>query len=126
MENPQGTGVTNPAYFSELTAQINGIQGTGACAAIQSLVTKAMASIQAAVTAIKDQLTALLPQIAVPTDLGSAISWIKSVQAPFLKAYDDATAQLTQILSSVSALVTAIENAAGRLIGCSISIPTIS
>jgi hypothetical protein len=123
---PQGTGVTNPAYFSELTAQINGIQGGGACAAIQEIVTQAMKSIQGVVDAIKQKIEALLPLTSVPSDLGSVISWIKGMQAPFLKAYEDATAELAQVLSSVAALVTAIGEAAARLVGCSITIPTVA
>ncbi len=122
---PQASGVSNPTYFSDLTAEINGIQGTGACAAIQSLVTKAMASIQAEVSAIKSKLESLLPLTTVPSDLGSVIAWIKGAQAPFLKAYEDATAQLSAVLSSIGALVTAIGNAAARLVGCSITIPSI-
>jgi hypothetical protein len=122
---PQGTGVTNPAYFSALTAEINGIQGTGACEAIQALVTRAMASIQAEVTSIKAKINALLPQTAVPSDLGSVISWIKSFQAPIIAEYEAALAALNAVLSSITALVTAIGAAAARLTSCSITVPTI-
>jgi hypothetical protein len=122
---PQGTGVTNPAYFAALTAQINAIQGTDACDRVQALVNQAFASLQAQVTAVKHLIDALLPQTTVPTDLGSVIAWIKSFQAPILKAYNDAIAQLAAVEAAIAALATAIASAASRLLSCTITIPTI-
>ena len=122
---PQGTGVTNPAYFADLTAQINAIEGTDACAQVQALVDTAFASLQAQITAIKHLIDSLLPQTTVPSDLGSVIAWIKSFQAPILKAYNDAIAQLEAVQASIAALATAIANAAARLTSCTITIPTI-
>lgn len=117
---------TNPAYFASLTAQINALQGTGACAALQSIVNQVTASLQAEVTAIKVQISGLATMITPPTDLGSCISWITAAQAPIIQAYEKALAQLTAFLASVAALVAAMQAAAARMTSCTITVPSIS
>jgi hypothetical protein len=116
---------TNPVYFANLTAEINGIQGTGACEAMQTLVNKAMAVLQQAVTAIRAKIASLSGLTTTPTDLGSCIAWITDAKTFFVKEFNDATAQLNDVMNSITALVLAIGAAAARLTSCSITVPAV-
>lgn len=122
----QGNSPVNQQYFTSLTAQINNLNDASACAEIQKIVNQAAASIQAELASVKAQIDALLPFTKIPTDLGSVISWITNLATPSIKAYATYTAQLSSILSSASALESAIANAASRLTSCSINIPPMT
>jgi hypothetical protein len=119
---PQGTALVNTAYFTQLTADINAVNG---CADLQLLVNLAMATLQAEITAIEAQIASLLPLITMPTDLGSVISWITNFATPLIKPYANYIAQLEQTLAAITALVAAIEKAAARLVNCHITVPGI-
>jgi hypothetical protein len=124
---PEGSGPVNPTYFTELTAQINAIQGTGACAELQSVVNAAAASIQAELTAIRAQITALTPIITLPSaNPGSILTWITNFTAPYVAALAKFEAQLADVLASIAALESAIVGAAERLLTCTISIPPMT
>jgi phage-related minor tail protein len=124
---PQGQSLIDTSYFTSLTAQINGIQGTGACAVLQEVVNDAAASINAGLAAIRAQITALLPATQLPTaSLGSIVTWIENFAEPLIKAYNNLIATEAAILSAVASLVAAITAAAARLVSCSITIPTIA
>jgi hypothetical protein len=119
---PARSGPLNPAYFADLTAQINSID---VCADLQAIVNIIMADIQAAIASIEAQIAALIPIIVIPTDLGEVISWIGSFIAPLIIAYETYVAQLAAMLAQVAALVSAIENAAARLVNCAVTIAKI-
>jgi len=124
---PAGTAATNPAYFSELTAQINAIQGTGACAEIQRVVNLAFASIQAELTSIRNEIAKLVPIVAIPSaSPGAIVTWITNFVAPYEAALVAFNAQVSAIISGVAALAAAIGAAAARLVGCTITIPTVA
>jgi hypothetical protein len=121
---PQGTGVVNANYITNLTAEINAIQGFGACAEIQTIVNAAAASIQAELAGIRKEIAALLPILTIPAaNPGAIVAWITAFVAPQLKAYNTYATQLTTLLAEVGALESAIANAASRLTSCSITIP---
>ena len=120
---PQGTALVNTQFFADLTAQVNAIE---ICADLQAVVTAAMASIQAQVTAIQQQIVALLPLTTIPHDLPSVITWISNLAGPYVIAHDNYIAQLAQVLAAIGSLVTAIENAASRMTSCSITIPAVA
>ena len=156
----QGIAVVNTGFFDEVAAHINGIAaqasqefkliettfGDAAAqieavtakvaeieAELQGVVTRAMASIQAEVSAIEAQAAALLPLITMPHDLGSVISWITNFATPMIKPYLNYTAQLSQTLAAIASLQSAIRNAVvsinfaipGLSVSVSISLPTI-
>lgn len=119
---PQGTALVNTAYFNSLTAQINAID---TCAALQAVVNTVMATLQAEIAAIEEQIASLLPLITLPTDLGSVIAWITKLAGPYIAAYENYIAQLAATVAAITALATAIENAASRLTHCTITIPPL-
>jgi len=120
---PQGTAPVNDDYFDKLTAQINSID---LCADLQALVDKVMASLQAEVSAIEEEIAAILPLLTIPTDLGSVITWITNFIAPMQAAYTKFVAQLAAMTAKITALVSAIAAAASRITNCSISVTPIT
>ena len=127
MSNPQGSSVVNASYITNLTNQINAIKGVNACAELQTLANEAMSDIESQLTAIRAQIASLAPIIQIPgASLGGIITWITSFVDPLIKATATYEAQLTEILSAVAGLTTAIENAAGRLVTCSVTIPPVT
>ena len=119
---PQGSSLVNAAYFEQLTADVNAIDG---CAALQAIVNAAMATLQAEVTAIETQIASLLPLITLPTNLGQVITWIANFATPLIKPYLNYIQQLEQTLAAIAQLTQAIEAAAKRLEHCSITVPAI-
>ena len=120
---PQGTALVNAAYFNSLADQINAINE---CAVLQEVVNEVFASLQAEVTAIEDQIAALLPLITIPHTLDEVITWITNFIAPQARAYANYATQVTQLIAAIANLTTAIENAAARIGSCSITVPTIT
>ena len=120
---PQGAALVNAAYFSNLTAEVNGIQ---TCAELQAFADLVMADFQAQITAIEAQIALLAPIIVIPTDLPSVITWITNFIAPQLRAYTAYAEQVTQTLSAIATLAAAIEAAAARIASCSVTVPTIT
>ena len=123
---PEGTAIVNTGYITQLTARVNAISGTGACAELQSAVNAGAASIQADLTAIRTQIAALSPLITPPTSLGAVIAWIGHFSNPLIAASNTYIAQLTAVLAAVTDLETAIANAAARLTSCTITIPPMT
>jgi hypothetical protein len=124
---PQGHSLVDTTYFTNLTNQINGIQGTGACAELQAVVNEVAASIEAELTAIRAQINALLPAITLPSaNLGSIVGWITNFAQPLITAYNNLVATEAAVLAAVANLETAIANAAARLTSCSITIPPMT
>jgi hypothetical protein len=124
---PQGTSLIDTSYFTNLTAQVNAIQGGNSCSDLQDMVTKAAASIEAELAAIRAQIAALLPVTTGPSaSLGSIVAWINSFIAPLQVAYANFIATEAAILSAVSSLESAIVAAAGRMTSCSITIPPMT
>lgn len=125
--NPQGSSLIDTSYFDSLTNQINAIQGTGACAELQSVVNDAAASVEATLAAIRAQMAALLPATTLPgASLGSIVTWITNFAAPLITAYNNLIATEAAVLAAVAKLETAIASAAARLTSCSITIPPIT
>lgn len=120
---PQGTAPVNADYFDKLTTQINSID---LCADLQALVNGVMASLQAEISAIEEEIAAILPLLTIPTDLGSVITWITNFIAPMQAAYTKFVAQLAAMLAKITALTDAIASAASRITSCSITIPPIT
>jgi hypothetical protein len=120
------------AYFTALTNKVNAIAANinadeaAICAEIQSFENEVMAELQTMITAMRAQMAALLPMTTAPTDLGSCISWITRAMAPYVAAYEQATADVTAVLSAVSSLESAITNAAGKLTACTITPTPVS
>lgn len=123
---PQGTSLIDTSYFDNLTAQVNAIQGGNACAELQKIINDAGASIEAELTAIRDQIAKILPLISLPTSLGSVIAWISSFAAPMIAAYANLLATEAAVLAAVGRLESAVAAAAGRLVSCSITLPSIT
>jgi hypothetical protein len=117
---PQGTGVFNTTYITDLTDEINSING---CAELQLVVNEAAAQLQVELTAIRAQIATLLPLVTLPTSLGSVISWITSFASPLIQEYEHYIAELSAALSAITALEAAIANAARNLTNCTITIP---
>lgn len=120
---PQGSGLLNAAYYDSLTKELNGIQS---CFGLQTAINEAMADMQAEITSIENQITALLPIITLPHDLPSLISWAAKIAAPYIKPYTDSTSQLTQTLEAIGKLTAAMAAAAARIGSCQVTIPTIT
>lgn len=127
---PQGSSPSDTDFFTQLTAQIN---GTNVCADLQALVSRAYSSMQAESNAVEAQLAALEPVkalLAVPSDLGSVISWITNFInyqiKPAVIPIGTYTTQQQSLISELAGLATAIENAAARIGNCSIAVPTVA
>ena len=122
----QGSQIVNLSYFTNLTASIN---GASSCAELQALVTQAFSSLAAQEAAIKAELAALQPILALlsPPTLGSIITWVTSfislVLTPMIKPTITYAAQLTALAAQISALIAAISAAQAKFPSCSISIP---
>ncbi|HEX4025874.1 MAG TPA: hypothetical protein VHX52_14410 [Steroidobacteraceae bacterium] len=126
---PQGNQPINVAYFSSLIGQVEAV---ASCAELQSLVTRAFASLAAYVAGLAKSSTALscaYQLLTPPTDLPSLISWVENlincVLGPQYKAYENYAAKVAALAIELPLLVTGIENAAAALKNCSITIPTI-
>jgi hypothetical protein len=119
---PEGTALVNTSYFAELTARVNAIN---VCSDLQEVVSSVMASLQAEVTSIERQISSLLPLTTIPTDLGSVISWITNMATPYIAAYNNLIAQQAAVLAAIAELTSAIDNAASRIEGCVVTVPSI-
>lgn len=116
----------NPAYFADLTEKVNNAQ---TCAELQAASAQIMDALNAQVSVIEAQITALGPLAALlsaPTSPTAAVTWITnfiSAQiAPQYAAVAKYTAQVTQLATEISNLTGAIEAAASRIGNCSVSI----
>lgn len=126
----QGTAPLNTTVIDNLIAEINAVD---VCSDLQALVTKAMASLQADLDGISDQLNVLKPiqdLLTVPTDLPSVLTWaqkvINNIITPMYKPYITSIHQLTTLISKIAELTAAIENAGGRIVSCAVSLPALA
>lgn len=129
--NGIGSSPINPDYFSNLESSI----GTAAlCSDLQAQVDGIFSAIQDQVTAVNAQLAALAPILALlsaPSASPAAIvTWITSFitdfLTPYVIPYTTLATQLTELASQISSLTTAINNAAAKIPGCEIVIPSIT
>ena len=124
LARPGGSApLVNTAFFDNLTAQVNALD---VCSELQALADEAMAALQAQITAIEQQIAALLPVITIPeANLGAIITWITNFVAPYIAASEAYAAQAAQMATSIAALASAIENAASRITHCTVTVPSI-
>lgn len=120
----------NTEYFTELTAQVNLCTG---CAELQAVVDEAFAPLADQYAAIQAQLAVLSPILALltaPTNPTEVITWVTNfitdVLTPQYLPYINYATQITELLTAVSDLETAINNAAAKFTSCSITIPPIT
>ena len=124
------SGLVNTEYFDSLTKQIDSID---LCADLNVVVAGVFKELEAQVAAIEAQILAYGPMLALltaPTNPVAAITWISDFINNHLtlqlKPAITYVAQLAEILASIAALTTAIEDAATRIGSCSVTIPTIT
>ena len=110
---PAGTSLINTDYINGLASEIRSVD---TCAALQAIVTKIIASIQAQLVALENQLVGLGPLGTIPHDLASVITWIENFANPMIRAYANCVATIVQVTQAVANLVTAIESAATNLV----------
>ena len=127
---PQGTALVDTTYIDNIITQLNHIS---VCADLQALITRAMASIQAHISAVEMQIEALVPLkvlLDIPTDLESALTWIGNLITaqiqPGYNAYLNYVEQLAQLVAKIAQLTEAATAAAGRIAGCAIAVPTLA
>jgi hypothetical protein len=120
---PQGLALVNTAYFTALTDQVNSIN---VCSELQEFANDVMATLNANIDALQEQVIQLEALLVVPTNLSSVISWITAFQAQLILPYTNYATQLAETISAINNLVTAIENAATRIGNCTITIPPIA
>jgi hypothetical protein len=119
------------AYFNKLAERIDHING---CGELQECVDEAFAAIQHQFDDITANLAVLQPLLALLTlsitDLPGVINAVKSIitnlVTPYVKPYLLYVAQIVELTTAVTNLTTAIENAAGRITSCSITIPPLT
>jgi hypothetical protein len=111
---PQGTSLTNAAFFA---AQVAAIDGAATCAQLSAADADAVASLEAEIATVTAVLAQLAPLVVVPTNIGEVITWITSTIAPIAISQANYTAQLAALTSSLSALNAAIA-ARKATLGC--------
>jgi CelD/BcsL family acetyltransferase involved in cellulose biosynthesis len=122
----ESTAVVNTAYFDNITAQVNAIQGVDVCVGVQEILDEAAVAVQAQLDAIRKEISALLPLSGSPGSLGAVISWIKSMASQYAAAIAAYEAEITQTLAAVGRLEAAIASLSKRLVTCNLSLPSIS
>jgi hypothetical protein len=112
---PQGSGLTNPAYFG---AQLAAIEACTECPALKDLAVNAAASLTAEVATVEAQIALLAPLLIAPTDLPKVITWIGNfINGGLLVTWTNYTAMLTELNTKLSALNAAIA-AKKAALGC--------
>lgn len=117
----------NAAYFDKIADQAALCR---TCADVQALADKALPQLTDLMTAITAQQTALAGAQELltlnPANLSDVISFIGKLQTellgPMLAAYAKVVAQATETATAITSTITAIENAAAAIPGCSITI----
>jgi hypothetical protein len=128
--NPQGSQLVNAGYFQSLTDQVN---GSVSCADLQALTTEVYASINTMIKGIEDQLALLAPLLDLLTapsaNLAAIVTWITSFIQSFLtpstKPYFTYTAQLTEVVTQMTALSSAIAAKAASFEQCAVAVPPL-
>ena len=126
---PQGSSLIDTSTIDNLIARV---QATNICADLQALATRAMASLQAHITAIEQQIALLAPieaLLEIPTDLGSVLSWIEKLVTaqirPQFQAQLNYVAGRAQLGAKVGERAAAATAAAARIGNCAAQAPAL-
>jgi len=111
---PQGTAPVNSAFF---TASIDSVNAATTCEQLSAIATHAVASLEAELSVVTSQLTALDSLIVAPTDLPSVLTWIGNFIAPIVRTQATCTTQVTELTAKLAALTAAIA-AKRSTLGC--------
>ena len=125
---PQGPDLINTDQF---TGYINQINSINTCAQLQSVVSDLIPSLNAQASSITQQIAVLAPMIALLTAPGANLTAIANYIESFidnyltqqLAPYVAYQTQATALAAQIATLTAAITSAAGRIPGCSITIP---
>lgn len=123
MVNPEGTANVNPDYINHLADEIRAIN---VCSILQAEINKILADIQTQITAIENQILALIPLTTIPSDLGSVITWITNQIAPYARALAKLEAEIVDWASAIANLTSAVEETAASIENCTVEIATVS
>lgn len=121
-----GTPV-NTAYFAALTAQVN---AASSCAELQVVAASALGSANTALASCSAQLATITPMLAllaVPAANPTAIvTWISSLISEYLTPQlipaTTLALQVTEMTAAIVTLTAAIESAASKFPGCTVSV----
>lgn len=128
--NAQGKTLIDTSYIDNLVKQINEID---VCSDLQRIVSEAMASIQAQLDAIEDQVAFIKPILKILTNPGAAlqeiVTWISdfidSVLKPMYQPYLTMVAQVEATVEAIAAIPVAVAQAAERIGECVVELPSI-
>jgi hypothetical protein len=127
----QGCNLFNISQFLALITQFDNIQLVPGIpvaqieAQIQAMIDEAMNPILGVQAAINAQIALLAPLTSIPTDLGSAISWItRFIDQSIVIPHANLIAQEAALVAQIASLTAAITSLESR-IGISITIPTV-
>lgn len=111
------------SVISSLTEQINNAQS---CTELQGIVDISFPKLQALKTDIEAKLEKLAMLAEIPSaDPAAIVEWITNFVETFTDPITIYTAQLTQLLNDITALIAAITNKAAEFTSCVIDIPDI-
>ncbi len=118
----------NTAFFEAIAHQA---ENCVTCADVQRLADQALPQLQTVIDAINAQITALTAAQALlslnPADLPGVISFVSSLKtdviAPLIAPYAAYITQATQTASAVTTAIAAVQAAADRIAGCTITLP---
>lgn len=125
---PQGSNLINPEFFAELERRAGAVQ---TCAELQAFTDDALASLNASLAGINQQLALLAPILALLTapgaDPSKIVTWIKdfitAFLAPYVKPYTTYAAQLAALAAAIAQLSATLQARASLFDGCDLSIP---
>jgi hypothetical protein len=111
---PQGTSLTNPAFFS---AQIAAVNGAATCDQLTAASADAVASLEAEIATVTSVLAQLSPLVITPGNLSEVITWVTSVISLIVTSQTSYTSQLATLTTNLTALNAAVAARAVAL-GC--------
>lgn len=130
-QNLQNVAVAEDKWIGHLIDRVNALEGD-ACAELNQIKADAFDYIQKKLAQLEKgggQSAIVKALLSVPTDLNSAIQWIENaitvLIGPYVTALETNIAQIAAIVGQIARLTSAIESAAGRLVECTVSIPSI-
>lgn len=122
----QSQSLINTAYLRNLLAEI---QSINTCAELQKLADGAIATLEAQLAALIEQMAVLEPiqaLLEIPSDLGAIIGWITNfidcVLRPMFAAYLTLAAQAVEIPILIEQLTQAIITKADEFEHCTVSL----
>ncbi|MBN3866459.1 hypothetical protein [Gluconobacter kondonii] len=128
--NAQGSSVFDTTYIDTLTDRINKLD---ACSDLKKLADEALASFQAQINAIEDEMAALKPIAQLlenpAADLAKIATWIsdfiEGVLKPTYQPYITMEQQIAAAVTAYAKLLAAIEQAAERIGACVVEAPAL-